>query len=123
MLTTQQIHFIQNADSKALATYGDGGVNVVPVSVINVPNESTIVLYDFFMQKTVANIAHDTNVALCAWSGLTGLQIKGTVSYDTSSEAFHTAAADMLEKFPTRTLKGVLTVTVLGVYDVSVPVT
>ena len=47
--------FLLIAESKAIATFGNNSINVVPISTINIVGEE-IVLVDYFMEKTVANI-------------------------------------------------------------------
>lgn len=106
------------AEAKALATTGPHGVNVVPVSVINV-KESTIYLYDFFMGKTVANLSDSPAVALTAWSGLQGVQIKAVADYCTNGPEFEQAVIAMKEQFPERTLRGLIILTPIVVYDIS----
>lgn len=118
MLTQNLIEAISGAEAKALATCGPEGVNVVPVSVIEV-SESKIVLFDFFMDKTVKNLKVDPDVALTAWSGLTGLQVKAKAEYQTSGKLFDGSVEKMKVQFPERTLSGVIVLTLTHVYDIS----
>jgi len=122
MLSAKIIVAINNAEAKALATYGLRGINVVPVSVVSV-DAKFINLYDFFMGKTIENILFDKRVSLSCWSGLTGVQIKGTVTYTTTGVEFEQAKVQMLEQFPTRVLKGIVTIIPSEVYDISADVT
>lgn len=110
---------IEEADAKALATYGPAGLNVVPVSVVTL-NPTTIQLYNFFMDKTVTNIAVNREVALTAWRGLHGVQVRGEVEYVTAGQAFETAVNEMRTRFPERTLRGVILIAPTAVFDVSV---
>jgi putative heme iron utilization protein len=109
---------LREAEAKALATLGPAGVNVVPVSVITV-TDTDIHLYDFFMSKTVTNIKANPDVALTAWSGLRGVQVRARATYVTDGELFTAATATMLERFPDRVLKGVVVLEPTTVYDVS----
>lgn len=107
---------ITAAEGKAMATTGPHGVNVVPVSVVELRGDA-IHLFDFFMGKTVENLTAEPQVALAFWSGLTGIQIKGTAEYVAAGELYDAAVAEMAERFPERTLSGVIVVTPERVYD------
>ena len=109
---------VREAEARALATTGPHGVNVVPVSVVNVTDE-TIHLYNFFMGKTVENLLAEPVVSFVAWKGLSGVQIKATASYVASGELFETVAATMKVRFPERTLSGVIILTPTSIYDTS----
>jgi len=122
MLSVKIISAINNAEAKALATYGSRGINVVPVSVVSVDAEF-ITLYDFFMRKTVENVLSNNDVALSFWSGLAGIQIKGRASYVTTGIEFEKSTREMLEQFPTRVLKGLIKIVPTAVYDVSADIT
>ncbi len=54
---------ILSADAKALATYSNNNLNVVPVSSIKIV-DGKIWLIDYFMDKTLANILNNKSVAL-----------------------------------------------------------
>lgn len=118
MLTKDIIDALQNAGARALATTGPHGVNVVPVSVIHT-SETEIHLFDFFMGKTVENLKVESSVALTAWSGLVGIQIKGESEYVESGEMFDSYAVEMKERFPERTLHGVIVIKPSYLYDIS----
>lgn len=118
MLTPEIQSQISDAEARALATTGPNGVNVVPVSVVNVTN-TEIHLYDFFMGKTVVNLQAEPQVALTAWSGLSGMQVKATATYVTNGDVFAAAKTEMRERFPERTLSGVIVLTPTAVYDIS----
>lgn len=109
---------IATADSKALATYGPAGINVVPVSMIKI-NDEDIWLFDFFMNKTVQNIRTDADVTLTAWTGMIGVQIKAVASYVTSGETFDAAVAWAKIQNPKRVLKGLLVLSPTQIFDVS----
>jgi predicted pyridoxine 5'-phosphate oxidase superfamily flavin-nucleotide-binding protein len=109
---------IINADARALATTGPHEVNVVPVSVVKVI-DGVIYLYNFFMKKTAENILTEPYVALTCWKGLEGIQVKATAAYATEGEVFTAAASEMKERFPDRTLSGVIILTPRRIYDIS----
>lgn len=110
--------FVLSAESKALATYGSEGLNVVPVSVIKIIDEN-IILLDFFMGKTVKNIKENPNVSLTVWKGLEGYQFKCEVEYITEGDLFDSENAWSTQEFPERTLKGVLILKLKEIYSVS----
>lgn len=110
--------FILSADSKALATYADGSINVVPVSSITVV-DGTIWLINYFMEKTLSNIQQNPEVSLVCWRKMLGYQIKGTVSYETEGERFDRAIAWIHEILPDRVVKGLLILQPKEIYDIS----
>jgi hypothetical protein len=119
-LTLEVQTFITNASAKALATSGTAGLNVVPVSVILAVADQ-VILYNFFMDKTAANIAApDTPVSLAVWEGLQGVQLRATATMHTSGELFTAQQADMQEQFPDRTLTSIITLQPTELFDVSV---
>ncbi len=109
---------ILTAEAKALSTVSDEGVNVVPVSVVEVVGEE-IQLFDFFMKKTAENIIKNPGVALACWKGLCGVQIKAIARYETEGSLFSEAVASMKERFPERTLKGVIILKPERIFDIS----
>lgn len=117
-IDTPTREMVLNADSKALASYGTHGLNVVPVSTIRVLDD-TIQLMNYFMGKTLENIHSEPKVSLTCWSGLTGCQIKGSVVYHESGDVFDEADAWITENVANRTLKGVLIITPLEVHTVT----
>ncbi len=62
---------IEGFSAAALATSGPSGINVVPMSVVDVSGEE-IHLYDFFLGKTVENIKLQSAVAFTFWKGFEG---------------------------------------------------
>lgn len=119
-LTDDQQKFLITASSKVLATQCKEDINAVPVSIIESDKE-TITLFDFFMNKTRSNIIHTTNVSLVVWEGPIGFQVKGKAEYDNQSSTYETQRKKMKEEFPSRTLNGVITITIDRVCDVSLP--
>ena len=117
-LSPQVIEGILQADSKAFATNGKHGINVVPVSTIRIENNK-ILLMNYFLGKTLENIAENPHVALSCWKGLSGYQIKGTVEYLASGDKFEQARYWVKKNVSNRILKGLLIITPEKVYDVS----
>ncbi len=117
-LTCEVVESITTAEHKALATYCSGEINVVPVSALNVVGED-IWLYDFFMDKTAKNVCAEPAAALALWHGMEGVQLKGHVSYQVAGESFDEANKWAKEKFPERTLKGVLVFKPEVIYDLT----
>ncbi len=110
--------FILSADSKALATWSENGINVVPVSSIKVV-DGRIWLIDYFMDKTRNNFLRNNNVALACWKEMMGYQIKGTVLYSTEGEDFNKAKEWIKEILPERKVKGLLEITPEEIHDIS----
>jgi hypothetical protein len=118
-ITPEFKEMITGAEARAFGTFGPQGVNVVPVSVVDI-TDARVCLYNFFMGKTVENLLTEPTVAHTVWKGLQGIQIKATAEYVTSGEAFNTATATMKVRFPDRTLSGLIYLTPTAVYDISV---
>tara|TARA_B100001989_G_C24318897_1_gene354173 strand:+ start:21 stop:437 length:417 start_codon:yes stop_codon:yes gene_type:complete len=116
-LSTTIKSLLENASAKALATNGPEGINVVPVSMIRV-NSDSIWLFDFFMNKTKNNLAADGQVALAAWTDMTGVQIKAEVTYLSAGAEFEEAAAWVETQNPERVTKGLLVLKPTAIYDV-----
>lgn len=110
--------FLLLADSKALATYANNSINVVPVSTVKIIGEE-IILVDYFMEKTVKNILENERVSLVAWKGLFGYQIKAKAKYETEGEKFLETADYVKEIFPERVVKGILVLTPTEVFDIA----
>lgn len=116
----EKIHeIIRNAEAKALATTGPAGLNVVPLSMVKVNDGSTIWLFNFFMDKTVKNLAAEPFVALTCWSALRGVQIKGDATYTTSGTDFDAAANWVASQNPKRVIKGLIALVPTEIYDIS----
>lgn len=110
--------FLLIADSKALATYGKEGINVVPVSTIRIVDDE-IWLVDYFMEKTVKNILENEKVSLVAWKGLFGYQIKCLADYEVAGEKFVKAVDFVKEILPDRIVKGLLILKIEEVFDIA----
>lgn len=117
-LPTEIVSIIQNADSKVLATVGEAGPNVIPLSMVIVDGEHIIVC-DCFMDKTAKNLSRDTRAAMAFWKGFAGVQIKGHISYETSGENFDRYTIWLREKHADRTLRGVLVMSPEEVFDLA----
>lgn len=109
---------VMYADAKALATYHENNLNVVPVSTVKIIND-TIVLVNYFMGKTLENIQNNNNVSLACWKGLNGCQIKATVDYQTEGQIFNEITAWVGEILPDRVVKGILVLTPQQIFDAS----
>ncbi|MBP6866088.1 MAG: pyridoxamine 5'-phosphate oxidase family protein [Candidatus Pacebacteria bacterium] len=110
--------FITSADSKALATSGASGLNVVPVSSLKVV-EGKIWLINYFMDKTLQNILENKNVSLVCWTKMMGYQIKGAVEYKTTGAEFDQAVTWIREMLPDRIVKGLLIISPTDIYDIA----
>ena len=110
--------FILSAESKALATFGNVGLNVVPVSSLRVV-DGKIWLINYFMDKTVRNILDNVKVSLVCWSKMMGYQIKGTVEYKTEGAEFDQAVAWIKDILPDRTVKGLLIISPTEIHNIA----
>jgi hypothetical protein len=117
-LSTETIELLLNADSKALATNGPHGLNVVPVSTIRVV-DGKIWLINYFFKKTIENIHAEPHVSLVGWKGFDGFQVKGSISYESSGPQFEEAKAWVAQKLPDRVVKGLLILTPEEVFNIS----
>jgi predicted pyridoxine 5'-phosphate oxidase superfamily flavin-nucleotide-binding protein len=81
--------------------------------------DDAVWLFDFFMNKTVTNVQVNPEVALSAWTGLTGVQVKATASYVTEGPEFDEAVTWVNEQNPDRVTKGLLILTPTEILDVS----
>ena len=109
---------IVKASAKALATIGNEDVNVIPVSMVKV-NDDSIWLFDFFMEKTVENIQSNNNVSLTCWTDMTGVQLKATAEYVTEGPSFDESVAWAHKENPERVVKGLLVLSPTQICDVS----
>lgn len=119
IFTQQTIDMILSAESKVLGTYSpETGVHCAPVSTIKII-DNKIMLLNYFMTKTVQNIQHNNQVSLVCWTGFEGVQIKGTVDYQTTGNLFDDMTTWAQEAFPTRVVSGVFVITPHTILDVS----
>lgn len=117
-MNTHIEQFVLHADSKALATTGPHGLNVVPVSSVKIV-DGKIWLVNYFMDKTVENIKADSHVSLVCWSGMSGYQIKGEVLYTEVGVDFEQAKEWIYGILPERTVKGLLIITPTQTFDIA----
>lgn len=110
--------FLLQADSKALATNGPAGINVVPVSSLKVVG-GKIWLINYFMDKTLQNILSEQPVALTAWSKMIGYQIKGTTDYLSEGPEFEQAVAWIKEILPDRIVRGLIILSPTEIHDIA----
>ena len=109
---------IENAEGRALATVGEDGVNVVALSMARV-HDGKVCAFNFFMDKTAANVQQNPKVALSCWQGLNGIQVKGTVEYITEGEHFDEAVEWVKGQNPDRVVKGLIVLTPEVIFDLS----
>lgn len=113
------VQFLLRANMKCLATSGQDGVNVVPVSSLKVV-DGNIWLFDYYMNRTVKNLKFDQKVSLAAWIGMKGYQFKGEAEYFINGDLYDQAVNVVAEEFGLdRVLKGLIVVSVTDIYYVS----
>lgn len=117
-LPNEVAEFIKSAGHKSLATVGEDGPNVVPVSMVAVDGE-TIVISDCFMDKTRQNVQKDARAALAFWQGMDGVQLKGKIVYEKDGDRFGRYAEKLAVDHPDRRLCGVLIFTPEKIYDLA----
>lgn len=118
MITEEIRNVLLHATSKALATNGPHGLNVVPVSTIFIKDQK-ILLVDYFFSKTRENLKNSADLALVGWSGPTGWQIKANHEYQTHGENFKEITTWAAKEFPERTVYGVIELTPTHAFDIS----
>jgi len=120
MELTQEIQTVLlNAEAKALATFSNNDINVVPVSSVKVVG-GKIWLIDYFFDKTRSNIQENPNVALTFWIGLRGYQVKARTNYLTKGTDFETATKWIASVHSNRIVKGVLILDTTAIFDISI---
>lgn len=105
----------------ALATAtSQGDPNVAPMQQCWWYDENTLVIGDFFMKATKANILSNPQVSFTVWqeSPREGYKFKGSARYVTSGAEYDFANNKMKEKTPERNFKGVVAIRVNEVYDI-----
>ena len=110
--------FILSAEAKALATFANDNLNVVPVSSIKIVG-GKIWLINCFMDKTLSNILNSKIIALVCWRGMMGYQIKGTVSYVTDGQDFNEAVKWIKSILPDRVVRGLIIINPNEIHDIS----
>ena len=71
------------------------------------------------MDKTRNNVRQDPRVALAFWKGFDGVQVKGTIVYESEGDRFGHHADKLKEEHPDRQLCGVLVFTPEKLYDLA----
>ena len=119
-LTQDAIKLLTNEQtSKALATNGSQGLNVVPVSTIRI-DEGKIWLIDYFFGKTKDNVVENSKVSLVGWNGFDGYQVKADAQYLTQGAEFEKAKAWIGQILPSRVVKALVLLTPDEVHSVSI---
>ncbi len=119
MQLTQVItEVIKFSEQKVIATTGVAGINVIPLSMVEVVDDH-IIIYDCFMSKTRENLATKHTVAMGFWSGFVGVQVKGEAEYHKDGPWFEQSIPKLAKMHPDRTLVGVIVVTPSEVYDLA----
>lgn len=120
-LTEEILGVLLNAQtSKALATYGPQGINVIPVSTVRVV-DNTIFLFDYFFNKTKDNLLHgDSSVMVTFWLGLKAYQIVSEAEYITQGNVFDDMVVWDSKIHPDRIVKGIVAITPIQICDISI---
>lgn len=118
IVSPEVVNVILTAESKAIATNGPHGINVVPFSTVFVIN-NTIWLINYYFNKTAKNVQSDPSISLVCWKGFSGYQIKGSTEYLESGDLFDRAKRMVAEILPNRIVKGLLVITPTEVHDIS----
>jgi predicted pyridoxine 5'-phosphate oxidase superfamily flavin-nucleotide-binding protein len=111
-------NIIATAEHFALATIGEQGLNVVPVRFVFVI-EQELYVANIFMNKTIENIRADGTVALAAWSGSSGVQVKGQVVEITDGDIFQAVAERVTAENADAQLQSVLHITAAQAFTVN----
>jgi uncharacterized protein len=101
----------------------EGVPNSVPVGSKKIIDDQTILFSDQFMNKTLANMKANPNVAVTFFEGQEGYQLKGSVIIETSGTRFEETASwieDLGNKigFPLKS-KGAIILNIEEIYGVS----
>jgi len=107
--------------SKAIATVDSAGkLNVVPVLTFSVVDEETLAFADVFLGKTKANLDATKTVAVTAFKGTKGYQIKGTFLEFQDAGAIFAKKKELVKEKLKLDAKSVGLINVEEVYSVSV---
>lgn len=105
----------------ALATASaDGEPNVAPMMQCWWFDDVTLVVGDFFMKQTRANILENRRASFTTWreNPREGYKFTGTAEYLTSGPEYDLANGEMHKKMPERNFKGVVAIRVEKVFDI-----
>ena len=106
----------------ALATSSRGGdPNVVPMQQCWWYDDDTMLVGDFFMKATKANIQENDRVSFTVWQDAPreGYKFNGQAEYVTSGPEYDSANNEMKKKMPEKNFKGVVVIRVESVYDIT----
>lgn len=117
-MTEETKKLIQDSEQFAIATSGPEGLNVVPLSVVELVSDE-IHICNFFMNKTLENLGRNPEASLACWKGLAGVQLKGTCVIEAEGDLFLEADERMKVRFPERTLKSVIRFMPQATYSVT----
>jgi len=105
----------------ALATASKTGEpNVVPMQQCWWYDDSTLVVGDFFMKATKANIQENGRASFTIWQNdpREGYKFNGSAEYRTDGAEYDMANGEMKKKMPDKNFKGVVVIRVEKVYDI-----
>jgi predicted pyridoxine 5'-phosphate oxidase superfamily flavin-nucleotide-binding protein len=71
------------------------------------------------LAKSAKNIEASPQVALTAWTGMKGVQIKGTAEYLTYGPDFEEAVSFAASENPSRVVKGLIILSPTKIFDIS----
>lgn len=114
-------NLMSHGKTMALATVSKKGEpNVVPMQQCWWYQDSTMVIGDFFMKATKANVQETKQASFTTWDGTTGEGYKytGPADYLTSGPVYDFANSEMHKKTPDKNFKGVVAVRVEKVFDI-----
>ncbi len=92
--------------------------NVVPIAAFKVLDDTSLLISDQFLNKTLANMKENPRAAVSWWGDKGGFQIKGDVTIHTDGEIWQQDLAWMKELRPTLKPKGAVVMKITGVYTV-----
>lgn len=102
-----------------LATASKGGLpNAVPIGAFKLLDDETILIFDQFFKKTLANMQENPVAALSWWGEKGGFQIKGKVTLHKDDEIFRQDVAWMKEIRPNLTPKSAVVMKITDVFQV-----
>ena len=105
----------------ALATASaDGEPNVVPMQQCWWYDDNTMVVGDFFMDATKANVQENGRASFSLWQDKPseGYKFKGAAEYLANGPEYDLANGEMKKKMPAKDFKGVVVVRVEKVFDI-----
>lgn len=101
----------------AFATADANGVpNAVPIHFKTILGDNRLLLVNNFMNKTMANIKANPQVAISVWDANGGYQFKGTATVETSGSNMELGLDMVAKSNMPMTPKGVVVVDVNAIY-------